>query len=239
MGRTQCSKKEMKASKSSVSGNECGSPDRQRSEEGQPHRRLQEKKEMDELTSLSAVLPLTDPLPPLLSTVPASSLAVEASLARNPDHLSRWQTYLQQIAAEVDAAQRDARNAAQTTQSALLGPQLASEEARKGYQRLVETYERFVAAFPGSYKAWKCFLDARKEFVLGKPKKRVKLNAPKKKPSEDQVCLLFASCLKSCMNKPGSSVVVVVVVVQCTGRSILELVERRQTGHHWSGRCGC
>lgn len=146
---------------------------------------------MEELKSLQAVLPLTDPLPPLLSTVPSSALSVEASLARNPDHLSRWQTYLAQIAAEADSAQREARTSVQTTEGALFGPQLASEEARKGYQRLIETYERFVAAFPSSFKAWKSFLDCRKEFVLGKPRRRVKLNAPKKKPSEDRVCLLL------------------------------------------------
>lgn len=142
---------------------------------------------MEDLKALQAVLPLTDPLPPLLTHVPSSALPVEASLARNPDHLSRWQTYLAQIAADVDNAQRHARTEAQTPQSALLGPQLASEEARKGYQRLVETYERFVAAFPLSYKAWKAFLDTRKAFVLGTPRKRVKLNAPKKKHSEDEV----------------------------------------------------
>lgn len=144
--------------------------------------------DMDDLKAIQDVLPLTSPLPPLLSTVPSSALAVESSLARNADHLPRWQAYLTQLHSEAEEAIRASRGTVSGETVLLLGPNLAGKESRRSFQRLVETYERCLANFPTSYKMWKQYLDMRKLYVLGAARRQVKLSAPKRKPSEDQVC---------------------------------------------------
>lgn len=136
-------------------------------------------------TSLSGHFPLTVPIPSVLTTpdlVPLTELALELDLIRSgASNFTRWIHYINNVEASVLQAELDARGTASDEELNLLGAKLSTAAGRKGLQRLTDLYERALALFPTSYKLWKQYLDMRSSYVLGKPKRRVNLKAPKKK----------------------------------------------------------
>lgn len=136
-------------------------------------------------TSPSGHFPLTVPIPSVLTTpdlVPLTELALELDLIRSgASNFTRWIHYINNVEASVLQAELDARGTASDEEAALLGAKLSTAAGRKGLQRLTDLYERALALFPTSYKLWKQYLDMRSSYVLGKPKRKVNLKAPKKK----------------------------------------------------------
>lgn len=136
-------------------------------------------------TSLSSHFPLTVPIPSVLTTpdlVPLTELALELDLIRSgASNFTRWIHYINNVEASVLQAELDARGTASEEELALLGAKLSTAAGRKGLQRLTDLYERALALFPTSYKLWKQYLEMRSSYVLGKPKRKVNLKAPRKK----------------------------------------------------------
>lgn len=143
---------------------------------------------MDTFVSLSALFPLTSPIPTAL-TVPGllttSHVATEHDLSRNPDQPTRWNLYISTISDEVLAAELLARGTATELEEEILGKKLSTLAGRFGLQRLTDVYERALAQYPTSFKLWKEYLTMRSLYVLGTATKPLKLAAPKKKRGED------------------------------------------------------
>lgn len=140
------------------------------------------------LQALSGLFPLTQPVPTPLThpyLVPLSELGLELDLIRSGSaNFSRWVHHIANVTAGVNASEKAARGTASEQELALLGAKLATKNGREGLQRLTDIYERALAQFPGSYKLWKGYLDMRCSYVLGTPKRKLNLRAPKKKRVE-------------------------------------------------------
>lgn len=139
-----------------------------------------------DVTALSALFPLTAPIPNPLThphLVPLSELALELDLVRSGS-FTRWVHHLANLTAGVVQAELGERGVASSLEESLLGRKLATAAGRRGLQRLTDIYERALVQFPGSYKLWKQYLDVRCTYVLGIPKKKVDLKAPKKKRAD-------------------------------------------------------
>lgn len=138
--------------------------------------------------ALSSHFPLTLPVPNPIThpdLVPLAELALEVDLLRSGSgNLSRWVHHINNVTASVLQAELDERGQASPAEVSLLGTKLSTPAGRKGLQRLTDLYERALTQFPGSFKLWKQYLDARSSYVLGQPKKKVNLKAPKKKAGE-------------------------------------------------------
>lgn len=146
-------------------------------------------KEMSSLLDLSSLVSsLSSPVPTALNTaglLPAAHLTAEHELARNPDQLSRWFSYINTIKEEVLSAELDARGVATPEQQALLGQKLSTAAGRRGLQRLIDIYERALARFPNEFSLWKDYLAVRHGYVLGKATLPLNLGAPKRKKSAE------------------------------------------------------
>ena len=140
------------------------------------------------LQALSGLFPLTQPVPTPLThphLVPLSELGLELDLIRSGSaNFSRWVHHIANVTAGVNASEKAARGTASEQELALLGAKLATKNGREGLRRLTDIYERALAQFPGSYKLWKGYLDMRCSYVLGTPKRKLNLRAPKKKRVE-------------------------------------------------------
>jgi pre-mRNA-splicing factor SYF1 len=141
-----------------------------------------------DVTALGALFPLTSPIPTVVShpdLVPINELALELDLVRSgSSNIGRWIHHIANVQAGVQKAELAARGTTSSVEDSLLGKKLASAAGRKGLQRLTDLYERALQQFPGSYKIWKQYLDMRASYVLGTPKRKVNLKAPKKKRGE-------------------------------------------------------
>ncbi|ORY88655.1 spliceosome complex protein [Leucosporidium creatinivorum] len=140
------------------------------------------------LAALSALFPLTSPIPTLLShpaLLDPEHLTTEHDLARNPDQQQRWTQHIATLVEQVQASERTARGKATNEERATLGNKLSSPEGRLGLQKLTDVYERALAHQPRSFTLWKQYLAMRSSYVLGKATLPLKLGAPKKKRGED------------------------------------------------------
>lgn len=137
------------------------------------------------VASLSSLFPLTQPVPNVVShpgLLPLNELALELDLIRSgSSNFTRWVHHIANVTAGVNAAEKLERGTASESELALLGNKLSSKAGRHGLQRLTDLYERALVQFPQSYKLWKQYLDMRCSYVLGSPKRKVNLRAPKKK----------------------------------------------------------
>lgn len=135
--------------------------------------------------SLSSLFPLTQPVPNVVThpgLLPLNELALELDLIRSgSSNITRWVHHIANVTATVNAAEKLERGSASESEAALLGSKLSTKAGRHGLQRLTDLYERALAQFPQSYKLWKQYLDMRCSYVLGSPKRKVNLRAPKKK----------------------------------------------------------
>ncbi|EPQ26017.1 uncharacterized protein PFL1_06470 [Pseudozyma flocculosa PF-1] len=121
---------------------------------------------------IAALFPLTVPFPDPsanLDIVPASDIALEQELLRNPDNLRSWASYINHIVDTNVQKRATPDSNLSSAQIALLGP-LASASQRLALQRITSIYERALAQFPTRYSLWTDYLQLRSRFVLGEPK---------------------------------------------------------------------
>lgn len=140
------------------------------------------------LESLSAHLPLTSPIPTLLShpqLIDPEHLTTEYELARNPQQQQRWSQHIASLVEQTRAEELAARGTASNEEMATLGHKLATPAGRLGLQRLTDVYERALVHQPRSFALWSAYLRMRSSYVLGTATLPLKLGAPKKKRGED------------------------------------------------------
>ncbi|KAF8321100.1 spliceosome complex protein [Clavulina sp. PMI_390] len=132
------------------------------------------------LESLSAIFPLTWPVPSptthpdLLTT---SDLHREEDLLRNGDSFRQWWSTIVSVK---DAAVAESKVAPPSAVEQAVLDQLATRENRLALQRLTYLYESALARFPTSFKLWKAYLQMRCFYVLGKGSKKKRAGGKKK-----------------------------------------------------------
>ena len=126
----------------------------------------------DAYSQLLDLFPLTVPYPDPSKNqdiVPASDIALEQELLRNPDNFRIWSSYITHVIDTNVQKRPQPDDNLSSAQVALLGT-LCSASQRLALQRITSIYERAIAQFPTRYSLWRDYLELRSSFVLGEPK---------------------------------------------------------------------